>query len=119
LNCRFQADADLNFEIVLGVLRRNPEIDFQSAQEALIESLPDEDVLRLSAAQGRILVSHDVNTMPSAFRAMLAGNIETPGLILVPQWLSIGEAISQLVLLAQSSDASEWKGQEVWLPLRP
>lgn len=119
MNCRFQADADLNFEIVLGVLRRNPGIDFQSAQEALIEGLPDDDVLRLSAAQSRILVSHDVNTMPNAFRAMLAAEVESPGLILIPQWLSLGEAISQLVLIAESSEAAEWKGREVWLPLRP
>ena len=30
----FQADADLNAEIVAGVLRREPRIDFQTADEA-------------------------------------------------------------------------------------
>jgi hypothetical protein len=31
MNIRYQADADLNQAIVTGVLRRDPEIDFQTA----------------------------------------------------------------------------------------
>ena len=37
---RFQADADLNEEIVSGLLRRHPEIDFQTAEEGEIRGLP-------------------------------------------------------------------------------
>ena len=39
MKVRFQADADLNEDIVSGVLRRVPEIDFQTANEAELESL--------------------------------------------------------------------------------
>jgi len=42
---KFQADADLNEDIVTGVLRRMPEIDFQTATEANLEGVPDENVL--------------------------------------------------------------------------
>ena len=38
---RFQADADFNEDIVSGVLRRVPEIDFQTANEAELENLSD------------------------------------------------------------------------------
>jgi len=34
MTARFQADADLNMEIVAGGLRREPSIDFQTADEA-------------------------------------------------------------------------------------
>ncbi len=34
MTVRFQADADLKAEIVAGVLRREPSIDFQTADEA-------------------------------------------------------------------------------------
>jgi hypothetical protein len=47
---RFQADADLNFDIVAGVLRREPSIDFQSAQETLPEGMEDADVLGFAAS---------------------------------------------------------------------
>jgi len=55
---RFQADADLNEDIVAGVRRREPGIDFQTAEEAGLRGLVDERVLELAAADGRTLVTH-------------------------------------------------------------
>ena len=55
----FQADADLNQDIVIGVIRREPAIDFQTAEEARLRGLSDLEVLTLAATQQRILVSHD------------------------------------------------------------
>jgi hypothetical protein len=45
MKVKFQADADLNEDIVTGVLRRVPEIDFQTATEAGLQALKDENVL--------------------------------------------------------------------------
>jgi predicted nuclease of predicted toxin-antitoxin system len=58
----YQADADLNQAIVTGVLRRKPEIDFQTAFAAGLSELKDQEVLQLAARQGRILVTHDLAT---------------------------------------------------------
>jgi hypothetical protein len=41
MTVRFQADADLNAEIVAGVLRREPSIDFQTADKASLHRVPD------------------------------------------------------------------------------
>lgn len=60
---RFMADADLNQGIVAGCLRREPEIDFLSANDAELEGVPDPEVLSCAAAQGRVLVSHDFQTL--------------------------------------------------------
>lgn len=59
MKIRFQADADLNEDIVSGVRRREPSIDFQTASEAGLKGLHDAIVLELAAREGRILVSHD------------------------------------------------------------
>ena len=64
MKIRFQADADLNAEIVAGVLRREPSIDFQTADEANLRRFPDPEVLALAAQENRILVTHDGRTMP-------------------------------------------------------
>jgi hypothetical protein len=56
---RFQADNDLRSAIRTGVIRREPSIDFQSARSARLDGLPDLEVLRLAAHEGRILISHD------------------------------------------------------------
>jgi hypothetical protein len=59
MKVHFQADADLNAEIVAGVLRREPSIDFQTADEANLRRFPDPEVLALAAQENRILVTHD------------------------------------------------------------
>ncbi len=113
----FQADADLHFDIVLGVLRRQPAIDFQSAQERLRDGTPDGEVLRIAATEGRILVSHDVSTRPSEFRRFLASQEYSPGLLLIPKTVSIGTAIEELVLLWAASTPADWRNRPSWLPL--
>jgi hypothetical protein len=68
---RFQADEDLNAKIIAGLLRREPSIDFQTAEDANILGLPDHEVLSVASRDGRILVSHDRNTMPATSAASL------------------------------------------------
>jgi hypothetical protein len=45
MKVRFQADADLNQNIVRAVRRRPPTIDFQTAHEAALHGLDDQAVL--------------------------------------------------------------------------
>jgi Domain of unknown function (DUF5615) len=72
---RFLADADLNVAIIAGAIRRNPELDFKRAAEVPLDGLADEVVLELAAGDGRILVSHDVNTMPGHFRTFVGERV--------------------------------------------
>jgi len=54
---RFLADASLHHAIVAGCSRREPAIDFLSAQAAKLHGINDLDVLAIAAAQrwiGRI-----------------------------------------------------------------
>jgi hypothetical protein len=69
---RFQADADRSFLIVRKLLRREPDIDFQSATQAGLAGLSDPEVLALAARGGRILVSHDETTMPRHFAEFIS-----------------------------------------------
>ena len=69
MKVRFLADADLNKAIVSGVLRREPSLDFLTAQKGGLRGMNDPEVLTLAAEQQRVLVSHDVSTMPAHFRA--------------------------------------------------
>ena len=68
MKVRFLADADLNRAIVSGILRREPSLDFLTAQSAGLRGLNDTEVLSLAAERQRVLVSHDVSTMPPQFR---------------------------------------------------
>src|SRR5450432_4337467 len=108
---RFMADADLNDAIVSGCRRREPAIDFLSANNANLEGVPDPDVLALADAEDRILVSHDFQTMPRHFGNFLQARGSSPGLILVPQHTPIGEVIEELLLIWGASEAEEWENR--------
>ena len=114
---RFLADADLNFAIVSGCLRREPAMDFLSAKDANLEGVSDPEVLTLAAAQGRILVSHDFQTMPQHFANFLQSHGSSPGVLLTPQHLPIGDAIEELALIWAASDADEWRNRIQRIPL--
>ena len=64
MKVRFQADADFNHIIRRALLRREPAVDFQTAHAADLAGLEDPDVLAIAARDDRLLVSHDVKTMP-------------------------------------------------------
>lgn len=114
---RFLADADLDYAIVSGCKRREPAIDFLSANDANLEGVPDPTVLALAAEQDRILVSHDFQTMPRHFGEFLGAIGSSPGVFLVKQSSPVGEVIDELVLIWAASDAEEWKDRILEVPL--
>jgi len=82
-------------------------MNFRSAQAARLDSVPDTEVPAFAAEEGRILVSHDFQTMPGHFRQSTRGR-RSPGLLLVRQDLPVGEAIETLLLIWEASEEDEW-----------
>ena len=116
MKVRYQADADLNEDIVTGVRRRAPEIDFQTAHEAGLGGMKDFEVLALAASEGRILVTHDRRTMPGHFGKFVeSGN--SPGLFIVPQYAELLPVIEELILIWSASEAEEYVNSVRAVPL--
>src|SRR5712691_11812227 len=88
----YQADNDLRKAIVRGAVRREPQMNFRSSQAARLDGVPDPEVLAFAADEGRILVSHDFQTIPKHFLEFTHGR-PSPGVLLVRQDLRVGEAI--------------------------
>jgi predicted nuclease of predicted toxin-antitoxin system len=114
---RFLADHDLNEQIIDGVLRREPAIEFIRAREVGMGNRPDPEVLSHASAHGLIVVSHDVNTMPAHAYARLAEGLPLAGLLMVRQIQPIGPVIDSLILIWSASEAEEWHDQVAFLPL--
>ena len=114
---RFLADNDLNDAIVLGVLRREPSIEFKRLRDLGLAALPDDTVLDFAARENWIVVSHDVNTMTDAAFTRLSTQQTMHGLFLVHQRNPPGQAIEDLVLIWSDSEAEEWAQQVRFLPL--
>ena len=113
---RFQADADFNRKIILGLRRRDATIDFQDAHAGRIIGLPDIEVLSVATALSRVLVSHDRRTVP-AHLAQFLSTRSSPGLITVDQDLDIGRSIEELLLIWEATDITEWEGTIGYIPI--
>jgi len=116
LRARLLADADLRFGIVRGIRRRDPTVDFLAAQGLIPNSMGDPGVLALAMQLGRVLVSHDHETMPGHFYRFLEGR-QSPGLILIPQLAPIGMAIEDLYTAWVCAEADEFRNRVMYLPL--
>ena len=114
---RLIADADLNQDLVRGVLRYDGSIDFLNASEGGTRGLPDRQVLEIAAATGRVLVSHDRHTMTAEFYRFLADGHSSPGLIIVKQEMDEGDAIEELLLVCSTSPPEELRDQIFWIPM--
>ena len=113
---RFLADASLHDAIVTGCLRREPAIDFLSANEAKLEGVPESEVLAFATRQNRILVTSDLRTMPHHFGDFLEAHGQCAGVFLVKQRAPLADVIEPLVLVWAASDADEWKNRVVEIP---
>lgn len=61
---RFLADENIDPDLVLGLRRRIDDVDFLRVQDVGLRTLGDLEILRWAAAHSRILISHDLKTMP-------------------------------------------------------
>lgn len=76
----------------------------------------DEAILELAASTGRIVLTHDRQTMPKyAFDRVRAG-LPMPGVVVVNKRVSVGAAVHALQLFLDCSSQEEWKDQVVFLP---
>lgn len=73
-------------------MRVTPECDFKTAPEAGFHTgMPDPEVLRNAAEDDRVLVSHDLKTMPQHFGEFIELN-SSPGVIIIRQEVAIRDA---------------------------
>jgi len=67
--------------------------------------------------RGFVLVTSNRKSMPGHLADHLAAGRHLPGIFELPPWLSIGDAIDELALIAELSDGGEYRDQIVFLPV--
>ena len=116
---RLASDADVHGDIIRGVRRRLPEIDLLRVQDALPDGTPDSVVLAWAAAENRILITNDRNTMIGFAYERVATGDPVPGLIATSTDQSIGLAIDDILLITAYIPEEEIRDQiVVFLPFR-
>jgi len=111
------ADENFNNDIVRGVLRRNPELDFLRVQDAGLSGASDEAVLEWAAHEARVLLTHDASTLTGYAYNRVRARLAMPGVFEVSRAVPVATAIEDILLLAELSLSGEWEGQVRYLPL--
>ena len=111
--------ADENFDnaVLRGVLLRLPDADFVRVQDHGLAGATDQDVVAWAAAEGRIIVTHDVTTMGPRAVARIEQGLPMPGVFQVAHRVPIARAIDDLALVLECSQEGEWDRQVRFLPL--
>ncbi len=76
---RLVSDENFNGDIVRGLFRRHAELDLVCVQDVGLRQTPDPDILEWAASQGRVLLSHDVSTVPPAAYQRVGDGKAMPG----------------------------------------
>ena len=117
---KLATDEDFNNRILRGLLRRQPTLNIVRVQDVLSREQRDDDsqILEWLAAENRILLTHDVSTMRTIAEERASAGLTMPGVVEVNQYLPIGRAVDEILILAECSMQGEWEGQILFLPLK-
>jgi len=104
--------------LVLGLTKRQPALDIVSVPDLALRGASDPDLLELAARVNRIVVTFDRNTLVAAAYERIAAGETVAGVIVVDNQMSIGQAIDEILIIADCSRDDELEGQVWYVPLR-
>jgi hypothetical protein len=114
---RLLIDENFNQRILRGLRLRLPSLEYVVVQETDMQGFQDVPLLQEAAVLQRVLVTHDLKTVPKHAYARVAAGEPMPGIIAVPDDLPIGQAIEQLHIVVACSGEHELENQVLYLPL--
>jgi hypothetical protein len=114
---RLVCDEHVHGGVIRGLRRRVSELDIVRVQDVGLGHTPDGQILEWAAAEGRIVITRDVNTMiGSAWDRVKAGE-SMPGLLALRERFAIGQAITDIHLVAECYTEDDMTNQVIYIPL--
>lgn len=110
-------DENFNHRVLRGLMRAVPHLDYLVAQTIGLKGVEDPPLLAWAAEQKRVLVTHDLKTIPKHAYARVKTGKAMPGVIAVPDDLPIGQTIEELAVLVECCESGELENLVFYLPL--
>lgn len=117
MKVRFLADENVDADVVLGLKRRVDDLDIVRVQDVGLRTQDDPTILQWAADEGRVLVSHDLSTIPDFAYERVAAGTTMPGVLVAAKTLPLAVVIDELALIAAASEAEDWVDRVIYLPL--
>ena len=109
------ADENFDGDVIRGLRRRLPALDLVRVQDAGLSGALDPDVLEWAASEGRVLLTHDFDTLIGHAWERVGAGLPMPGVVAVKQSVATRRAIGELELFAEASEDGEWDGQVLFV----
>ena len=114
---RLLIDENFDHRILRGVKLRLPQLDYLAVQDTELKGIKDPPLLAWAAENNRMLVTHDLKTMPKFACERVAAGQPMPGVIAIPKDLPIGQAIEEMHTVIECLDQGECSAQVIHVPL--
>jgi hypothetical protein len=114
---RLLADENFNGRILRALLRQIPDLDLVRAQDTPLSGAADPTLLQFAASEGRVVLSHDIETLVGYAWNRVRSGLPMPGVIVAACDQPIGQVIEDLEILVQASQPEELEAQIRFLPL--
>jgi predicted nuclease of predicted toxin-antitoxin system len=114
---KLASDENFDGDIVRGLLRLLPGLDLVRIQDADLAASPDPVILDWAAAEDRVVLTHDRDTMPKFAYDRVRAGVPMPGLFLVSNRMAKGQAVEELILAAQCFSPDDCRDRVVFFPL--
>ena len=115
---RFAADENFDGRILNELLVRLPELDVVRVQDTEMYRAPDDKLLAWLAEEQRILLTHDVQTMPYYVYERVRAGQSVPGVIEVHKDTPLGAAIDELEVMIGAGTPEDFENQVKYIPIR-
>lgn len=113
---RLLVDQNFDHDILRGLLLRVPLLDAVTTSDVGMGEASDPELLTWAAREARILVTHDLSTMPAhAADIMIAGD-NIAGVIVAHPRIPLRRVIEDLELIISCSENYEWMNTIRYLP---
>lgn len=118
MTVRLLTDEHIARSLISGLRRLIDEVDVVRVQDAGLRTVDDPTILQWAADHGRVLVTHDVRTVPAFAYERVAAGPPMPGVFVLGAKVPTSVAIEELTLILTASDENDWINRVVYLPLR-
>jgi hypothetical protein len=110
------ADENFNGRILRALVRLIPDLDVVRAQDTSLSGADDPTLLEFAAAEGRVLMTHDIETLVGYAWERVRSGMAMPGVIVAVTDRPIGQLLEDLEILLLASRPEELVAQIYFLP---
>jgi hypothetical protein len=115
---KIAADENFNNHILRALQRQAPLLEYYTVrlQDTGVAEQDDPTVLAWAAQENRLLLTHDVETIPDFAFERVRNGLAMSGVLEVNDRAPIANIVEDILLVVQAGKENEWEGQVLYIP---